>query len=102
MKDIEKQQKISTILFVIVTAIFFIAMFTGCTTVPVTSKFPDGPGQLVMSRCPDLQKLNDDSKLSDISKTITVNYTTYYECAIKVDSWIKWYTDQKVIFDSLK
>ena len=77
-------------------------MFTGCKTVPVTSKFPDGPGQLVMSRCPDLQKLNDDSKLSDISKTITVNYTTYYECAIKVDSWIKWYTDQKVIFDSIK
>ena len=102
MKDIEKQQKISTILFVIVTAIFFIAMFSGCsTTVPVTAKFPNVPEQLLV-KCPQLEKLGNEVKLSDISKTVTTNYTTYYECAVKHDSFIEWYNVQKNIFESIK
>jgi hypothetical protein len=102
MKDIEKQQKISTILFVIVTAIFFIAMFSGCsTTVPVTAKFPVAPERL-LAKCPQLEKLGNEVKLSDISKTITVNYTTYYECAVKHDAFIEWYNIQKNIFESVK
>ena len=102
MKDIEKQQRISTILFVIVTAIFFIAMFSGCsTTVPVTAKFPNVPEQLLV-KCPQLEKLGNEVKLSDISKTVTTNYTTYYECAVKHDSFIEWYNVQKNIFESVK
>ena len=102
MKDIEKQQRISTILFVIVTAIFFIAMFSGCsTTVPVTAKFPNVPEQLLV-KCPQLEKLGNEVKLSDISKTVTTNYTTYYECAVKHDSFIEWYNVQKNIFESIK
>jgi uncharacterized lipoprotein YajG len=102
MKDIEKQQRISTILFVIVTAIFFIAMCTGCsTTVPVTAKFPEVSARL-MEKCPTLQKLKEDAKLSDVSKTITVNYTTYYECAVKHDAFIEWYQVQKNIYESVK
>jgi len=102
MKDIEKQQRISTILFVIVTAIFFIAMFSGCsTTVPVTAKFPEAPERL-LAKCPQLEKLGNEPKLSDISKTITVNYTTYYECAVKHDAFIEWYNVQKNIFESVK
>ena len=102
MKDIEKQQKISTILFVIVTAIFFLAMCTGCsTTVPVTAKFPNVPEQLLV-KCPQLEKLGNEVKLSDISKTVTTNYTTYYECAVKHDSFIEWYNVQKNIFESIK
>ena len=102
MKDIEKQQRISTILFVIVTAIFFIAMFSGCsTTVPVTAKFPNVPEQLLV-KCPQLEKLGNEVKLSDISKTVTTNYTTYYECDVKHDSFIEWYNVQKNIFESIK
>jgi hypothetical protein len=102
MKDIEKQQRISTILFVIVTAIFFIAMFSGCsTTVPVTAKFPEAPERL-LAKCPQLEKLGNEVKLSDISKTITVNYTTYYECAVKHDAFIDWYQVQKNIYESVK
>jgi len=102
MKDIEKQQRISTILFVIVTTVFFIAMCTGCsTTVPVVAKFPAVPVTL-LEKCPTLQKVTDDAKLSDISKTITVNYTTYYECAVKHDAFIDWYQVQKNIFESVK
>ena len=102
MRSVEKQQRISTILFVIVTAIFFIAMFSGCsTTVPVTAKFPSVPKGL-MVKCPQLEKLNNEAKLSDISKTITENYTTYYECAVKNDAWIEWYNIQKKIFEEIK
>ena len=102
MRNVEKQQRISTILFVIVTAIFFIAMFSGCsTTVPVTAKFPNVPEQLLV-KCPQLEKLGNEVKLSDISKTVTTNYTTYYECAVKHDAFIEWYNVQKNIFESIK
>ena len=75
----------------------------GCsTTVPVKAKFPDPPGKLMTERCPQLKTLADDSKLSDVSKTITMNYTEYYICAVKVDSWIEWYDSQKKIFESVK
>ena len=102
MKNIEKQQRLTTILFVVITAIFFIAMFTGCsTTVPVTAKFPSTPDRLLV-KCPQLEKLEGEVKLSDISKAITMNYTTYYECAVKNDSWIEWYNIQKKIFEEIK
>ena len=78
-------------------------LMVGCsTTVPITSKFPDVPERL-LQKCPQLEKLGEEVKLSDISKTITVNYTTYYECAVKDDAWIEWYQIQKKIFeDSMK
>ena len=74
----------------------------GCsTTVPVTAKFPDVPERL-LQKCPQLEKLGNEAKLSDISKTVTINYTTYYECAVKNDAWIEWYQIQKKIFESVK
>ena len=88
-----------------VLAIFIILAFlaTGCsTTVPVTMKFPEAPGVVAMTTCPQLQKITEDAKLSDISKTITINYGTYYECAVKNDAWIEWYQKQKIIFEGVK
>lgn len=79
-----------------------ILLMVGCsTTVPVTAKFPEVPERL-MKKCPQLEKLENEAKLSDISKTVTVNYTTYYECAVKNDAWIEWYQIQKNIFESIK
>lgn len=75
---------------------------SACSTVPVTAKFPEPPGKYALTACPSLQKLNDDAKLSDISKTITINYSTYYECAIKLDAWLEWYGIQKTIFENVK
>ena len=78
-------------------------LMIGCsTTVPVTVNFPEAPGNVAMTACPQLQKLAEDAKLSDISKTVSVNYNTYYECAIKTDAWIEWYQKQKHIFESVK
>jgi hypothetical protein len=81
--------------------LILILALTGCaTSVPVTAKFPEPPGKLATTACPNLEKLKDDPKLSDVSKTVTINYTTYYSCAVKLDAWIEWYNIQKTIFES--
>ena len=82
--------------------VIFSVILTACsTTVPVTAKFPDVP-EILLNKCPQLEKLIEDAKLSDISKTVAINYTTYYECAVKNDAWVEWYRIQKHIFESVK
>ena len=76
------------------------AMLTGCSTVvPVTAKFPEPPGKMAQERCPQLQQLKADPALSDVARTVTMNYSTYYECAVKADAWQEWYQIQKRIFE---
>jgi len=77
-------------------------LLSACTTVPVTAKFPQAPGTLVQEPCPDLKKLADDSKLSDVAKIVTVNYSEYYMCAVKLEAWQRWYSEQKTIYESVK
>ena len=102
MRDNRDQGVVSSmIIFAIV--IMLVLAITGCSTVvPVTAKFPEAPGKLATTRCPDLQKLKDDAKLSDVSRTVTINYSTYYECAVKTDAWQEWYEIQKRIFENIK
>ena len=84
-------------------AIALVFLLSACsTTVPVTAKFPAAPGTLVQEPCPDLKKLQDDVKLSDVAKTVSVNYSEYYVCAIKLEAWQRWYREQKVIYEGLK
>ena len=84
-------------------ALLLSLLLVGCSTVvPVTQKFPEAPGRAAMTACPQLQKLSEDAKLSDISRTVTVNYGTYYECAVKTDAWIEWYQKQQQIFENIK
>jgi hypothetical protein len=72
------------------------------TTVPVVAKFPAAPGTLVQEPCPDLKKLEEQAKLSDVAKIVTVNYSEYYMCAIKLEAWQRWYREQKIIYEGLK
>ena len=72
------------------------------TTVPVVAKFPAAPGTLVQEPCPDLKKLEEQAKLSDVAKIVTINYSEYYMCAIKLEAWQRWYREQKVIYEGLK
>ena len=82
--------------------LLLVLILTGCsTTVPITAKFPDVPERLLV-KCPQLEKLENEAKLSDIGKTVTNNYTTYYECAVKHDAFVEWYQTQKRIFESVK
>lgn len=77
-------------------------VLTGCsTTVPVTAKFPAIPERLLV-KCPNLEKIKDDTKLSEVAKTVTVNYSTYYDCAVKHDGIVEWYQVQKKIYESVK
>ena len=99
MKNQQDQQIVSSLIIVAIVIMLVLAI-TGCSTVvPVTAKFPEAPGKLATQRCPDLQKLKDDAKLSDVSRTVTINYSTYYECAVKTDAWQEWYEIQKRIFE---
>ena len=82
--------------------LLLVLLLTGCsTTVPVTSKFPEPP-KYSLQTCPQLQLLKEGAKLSDVATTVTINYSTYYECAVKNDAWIEWYQIQKNIFESVK
>ena len=79
-----------------------VILLQACSTaIPLTAKFPEPPGQLAAESCPALQKLSNATKLSEVAKTVTVNYTTYYECAVKLDTWIEWYQIQKNIFEKV-
>ena len=83
--------------------LIILALFlTGCsTTVPVTAKFPSVP-ETLLEKCPELEKLSDEPKLSDVARTVTHNYTAYYECAVKHDAFVEWYHKQKHIYESVK
>jgi hypothetical protein len=79
-----------------------LVLLTGCTSlVPVKAKFPDVPERL-MVKCPQLEQVSETPTLSDVAKTVTNNYTTYYECAVKHDAFVEWYNIQKNIFESVK
>jgi hypothetical protein len=77
-------------------------LLTACLATPVKRTFPDIPSDL-KSACPDLAQMDPNTnKLSEVVKTVTVNYTTYHECKIRVDAWIEWYSTQKIIFEEVK
>jgi hypothetical protein len=77
-------------------------LLTGCsTTVPIVAKFPEAP-QSFKTPCPNLKKLKESDNISEIAKTVSENYTAYYECAVKHDAWIEWYEIQKKIYEGIK
>jgi hypothetical protein len=86
----------------VVTSLVVLGALAGCSTaVPVTARFPEPPGLNSLERCPNLEKLKDAPVLSDVARTVTVNYGTYYECAVKADAWQQWYQVQKRIFEGV-
>jgi hypothetical protein len=85
-------------LIILITA----AMLTGCLATPVKRTFPDVPKEL-LEICPDLSMVDDGTtKLSEVMKVVTTNYSQYHECRIKNELWIDWYKSQKEIFESVK
>ena len=98
----KEQKQVSTLIVVGIVVMFMLAMLSGCsTTVPVTAKFPDAP-KLGSGSCPQLKTVSEGVKLSELTSTVTINYSTYYECAVKSDQWNEWYQIQKRIFESTK
>jgi len=101
-KEYRDQQTTSTLIIAGLVVLFLLAMCSGCsTTAPVTAKFPDAP-KLGQGTCPQLKTVAEGVKLSELTDTVVVNYSTYYECAVRVDTWQEWYAIQKRIFESVK
>lgn len=84
-----------------VAILLSIIAISGCTTVPVTVKFPEAPNAL-LETCPELVQLSPDAKLSDVARTVVENYTRYHQCSNKQESWIEWYNTQKKIFEGVQ
>jgi hypothetical protein len=84
--------------------LFFVLILSGCVTTQtnVQMTFPEVPDDL-MKACPDLKTVDTSTdKLSDVLPVIVDNYGTYYECKVKVDTWIEWYNKQKEISATIK
>lgn len=81
--------------------LILLLLLGGCTAVPVKRNFPAVPDEL-KTTCPNLDRVNQDARLSDILSTVSKNYGSYHECRIKNEAWIQWYDNQKKIFDAVK
>lgn len=73
-------------------------LLSGClATAP---KFPDVPQELLIA-CPELNEVKQGTtELSKVLDVVVVNYSTYYECRVKVEAWNEWYKQQKKVYDS--
>jgi hypothetical protein len=84
--------------------LIFLLVLAGCKTDTPTNvaiKFPGVP-QDIMEACPDLKTVDPNTeKLSEVLPVIVDNYSSYYECKLKVDAWIEWYNTQKSINDTV-
>lgn len=80
--------------YLIISLVFCLS---GClATAP---KFPEIPEHL-KTGCPELNEVaNGTTELSKVMDTVVVNYSTYYECRVKVDAWVEWHKSQKQIFN---
>ena len=68
MKD--RQPIVTSMLFTTIL-LMLLVMCTGCTTPPVIPKFPEAPTKAgAMETCPDLKKLDEGAKLSDVAKKL--------------------------------
>lgn len=74
-----------------------VMLLSGClATAP---KFPNVPAELLAS-CPELNEVSNGTKeLSKVLDVVVVNYSTYYECRVKVEAWQEWYKQQKEVYD---
>lgn len=80
-----------------------ISLLAACSTaVPLTRDFPDAPDML-KEKCPELKIIvGERVSIVDFTRTVSENYTTYYQCAGRTDAWIDWYNQQKKIWDEAR
>lgn len=78
-------------------------LLAGCTTVPVTAKFPGAVPELMKS-CGELKRIEnaENVPITDLIKVIVHNYTLYHQCSEKVESWQEWHRTQKELFEQAK
>ena len=78
-----------------------VLLLSGCVATPVKHALPEAPEKLTKT-CPKLKEVPlEEERLTEFLKTVTQNYTTYYECAVKHDGLVEWYQIQKKIHDDV-
>lgn len=77
-------------------------LISACTTVPVTVKFPQPPGNVALEPCANLEMLTHPTQLSTVAATVFENYFEYHKCAAKQSAWIDWYQQQRKLFESIQ
>jgi hypothetical protein len=83
-------------------ALILALTLTGCYSVPIKQKFPEAIPEL-KEKCPDLKQIEGDKvAITDLLKSVIINYNMYYECSLKNDGWNKWYDEQRKIYESIK
>lgn len=78
---------------------------SGCCTIPPPVKPPEFPpiSEALKKKCPELVMAAVDSELlSDLVKTVTINYGEYHKCKAIVDAWQLWYEEQKINSEKLR
>jgi hypothetical protein len=80
-----------------------VSLLAACSTVvPVAQSFPQAP-EMLMEKCPELKTISGEKvTIIEFTKTVSENYTTYYQCAGRTDAWIDWYNQQKKIWEEMK
>lgn len=76
-------------------------LLTGCSTkyVPVKMELPPIPSEL-NKECSELDLVNsNETKLSNVVKTVTANYGKYHECKARHKSTLEWYNSQKELMN---
>ena len=90
-------------LFALVIYIILAFLITACSTaVPLIQSFPEAPSVL-LEKCPELKTIAGEKvTIIEFTKTVSENYTTYYQCSGRTDAWIAWYDQQKKIWEEMK
>ena len=102
MRDQKDQGVVSSLIVFGILMMIILATCSGCSTAPVTAKWPDVPKELLVA-CPDLKTIDPtNDKLSTVLDTVADNYKEYYGCKDKADDWATWYKGQQKLWETLK
>lgn len=80
-----------------------IALFlSGCAVIPLQQDWPEIPKNLEQS-CDQLVSIKKDSvDFADFLEVVVLNYNLYHKCQILNEGWMKWYKEQKEIYEKKK
>lgn len=82
-------------------AVLLVAGLVGCATPTVKHEMSNIPPELA-EKCHTLNLLPvEESRLSEIFKSVVSNYALYHECATKHTGVVEWYNKQKKIHDEV-